>query len=752
MLASNLFSPSFYEGRGVGYTSIFQFRMTEERIVELADIIAQATQCFAWKDHVMKQFRKTRAIPRFFRAFYNLVSPLEDSAMTLENQTWLWNHLDTNIFPIVCEIRKEMRDKKAFFAAKAKDWKKGSDKTYDPVKIEKIVASALRKVTGTRALRNLTTGTKFTPGLVHETADVDSSNPSWSVLSLFFHSAICVVPNIGTDIGSDAAFAFWPAVGPKVNNRHVEINKLTFPETGYIDQLCNAERRTWSGQPVRILPYCITGNKTKQPSVPVEPVIGTSYQGTDSDNNATTASDTFAGKLVAEKLTFEEVNRLYKALTENDLADVCQFPYHKQLADKDKAIMGLGHCMLQLSASGPYRGLATLDDWCKLYVQLWMHSHDGNFQVGAHDQWMHPTTPSDLTHKTMLLFMSFHRVRFCFIEGQKRVTTAKHALMAFQPKDTIVFHGTRDSTDTKVGGDHNFYNQGHDYTVEEKNLENKDRFNCLQTFHAAGKSVSAYIYHFNTNDCGLNASVTTTCQLFSAHLVAEGNAEQVRSWMNIVVMLCADGQIINKLTLHNTRMYADIWYDSKNLKDFIREFRELFMKQVFESDRDARCLEDNCDGFDALIKSLNAEKDDGFVACALFQEPVSKKSKNGTPIKQKAEDPKKYKSHLSDFGFEYKNPVAPKVTHAVSLILLWCGLASKNGLSLVENVAVLQGKRNSAQPFFEGFNFGKYEENYVQKVRFSFEYLITPIADFGNHFPKSAIYVSNLKFGYPFIL
>lgn len=675
--------------------------MTDETIHYLADLIGNATQCMDWKMDVLERYKQTKKIPPFFRDFYNLVSPYDEEA-NLGGCT-LQTYLVDRIVPHVVTMRREMSEKQLALAEEVDAWKQNNDVSDLKVK-DKIIEEEKNdwESTAERDLEGIDT---FDVDLIRLVADCHQSEHSCSVLSLFYHSAICVEQDASK---GQKKYAFWPTVAPAVNNRHVELSKMTnTTNTGYVDQFCENKERIWNGQPIRILPYCISSNTevAKTNRVPVDTVIGTVHVGKVTDEQTTSSENLFAGQLHAEQITYDEVKKLYHALTESHLDQVAIFAQLIRLTEHEKAILGFKMCLKELSRSGPYRGLATIDDWNKLYVQLWMHSHDGRFEIQPGNAWMHPTTINDLAHKTMILFMSYHRVRLCFLEGQKRATAAKYGLIGFMPMNSIKFHGEMAAEDYKVGGSYNTFNQP---SIDGDWLEDL-KYHQKNTFLMGARTLTAKFYHFKTEDKCLNTKVTAICKLYSSHLVSEGNQEQIRSWMNIVIML-ADDTGVEEVLYPEKSSQTDIWFSQGCVKDYVRRFRKYFMWKMWMNERTSTCLKEDCKAVDNLLVSLETDRSQDFVDTVLFQKPETSE-KFSTSQK-----PLKYRVGLNEYSFQYSKAPHPRVTHALCSLFLSCAMASNHGLKFIRNVATLSGERSGDTPYADGFKFPDYENEYVCKV------------------------------------
>jgi hypothetical protein len=689
----------FKNGSGEGYSNIRDIGLTEDSIIEIINIIGNATKCNEWREHAKKMFETKSIIPPYVQVFYNLVSDYEE----MPEDTWLQPYLLNTILPIVTQLRVALQKsiengKKMLAQWKAKNVQTDLTSVLEAVKMSKFKKGKWLHV----AERNLGKEDAFVADDIKKFADCFSHDLSWSVMSLFYHSAIVVVPGSSPD---HPDYAYWPTSAPKVNNRHVEIGLLTEPNAGFINQLCNSDGRTWDHQPVRIIPYCVASELVhNEDSVLMDTVLGTNYYGVDSDVETNTAlGPEFAGKIVAKQISFEEVKKLYKSLTECDITDIVQYDKFTELSDVDRAMFGLSKCFEALMDKKYYNGLKTVNDWCKLYVQLWMHTHNGEFDL--EQRWMHPTTPNDLVHKTYMLFMSNHAIRLSFFEGQKRATSSKYALLGFMPRNVFQFHASKDNvTEYKIGGRLNFYNQSHDCSkVPEKNAG--VGFNSLLTFANAGKTVSSMFYIFKTKHHDMNNDVLHICRQFSAHLVAEGNTEQVRSWMNIVIMLTTESELVTMLKANKDN--KDVWTTSDNLKKTIRIYRELFVGIIWKQEKGSLVIREDCQDNTALLDSLDGTIEKDFVKQCLYKE-ASPKAKPNTNLS--------WRPKLFDYGMDYKLIANARMLHAVSHIFLYVAFGEKNGMDYIKNVAMLQGARTGKKQFLRNMQFPDHEKLYVEKV------------------------------------
>jgi hypothetical protein len=679
----------------------------------MIDVIGNATLCEQWTESVKSSLEIHKVVPPFLRSFYNLVSSFDETT----DSPWIQRYMKDTVENQVVDLRKRFVDISDDLSPKMKN--KYTPRTYDQEEDPKVTkkkkdadAMLIEKTTKTTksylnmmaAKQNLTNKDAINQDYIDMTTDRIACEESWSVLSLFFHSAIC---NVEPTADKAKGFAFWPTAGPLVNNRHVEIGQMVGEDkTGYVEEMCFGENYTWSAQAARIVPYCVTNDKS-QSTVSLHTIIATTTKGAKTSMEGTVTyqdDDSFAGTLRAQQITFDEVCALYQALTGLNLRTTTYFGRNDWMKDGDRAFMGLHHCLSVLNAPEYYNGLETVQDWCKLYVQL---SMDEQSKIDWSEVIMHPTTANDLVHKTRLLLMSKHKVRFSLLEGQKRETSCTYGLLGFYPRDHFIFHGDVEMIDRVIGGERNIFNRDVDHN-DPKIYDGDITAGC--TFWNAGKRVMVYCYHFKTFHDDFNPLVVETCRKFSTFLVHQGNQEQVRSWMHIVTMLTENEKIIEALKYCMETRNA--WTTNATLVDYIFKTRRLIMQQIYVFESHSKCLEADCADSNDMITALKTYKEEKFLNTALLKLDLE-----GNPhVNKKGQQENKNK--IKALGIDFKSPPYPKICHSIIMMFFHVAFGFDEGLILLKNVIQLQGKRSTKYTFRSDFKFAELEQDYMPKVSF----------------------------------
>jgi hypothetical protein len=648
---------------------------------KMIDIIADATLCDQWKIWVMNDMEERKRFPPFIRAFYNLTCQNDD---------------DPSIFNPT--LNAALNEACSYMSSKKhRDLELGRKNN---LTINQMMESGVPKDSSSHKQKWMINEAKkecdkYTEATtIHEivnTTDNFNTDVSWSVLSLFYHPSICKVP----ETTEGETFSFWPTCAPKVNNRSVEYGELYNEEPpGFVQSFVDNSKLSWESQSVKVLPYCVTVN-TEASEVKLGPVIGTTNMSTQqaSDEQASVdESDMFAGDLRATQIMFKDVEKIYQALTGLSLESQEVFARSHEIVDHEKAFLGLKKCLQILMNTTEFNGLKTAQDWCNLYVKLW---HDGVGGVELGDFPFHPGSLTDLVHKTRMLFLSKHSLRFAFLEGQKRSTAATYALTGFVPKVKFDFHGDHDPASCIIGGYNNFFNKPNNYNDEPDLIESDDK--CLRTFENGARTVNVNVYQFKTNEGILDVEVIRCCREYSKLLVQEGNREQIRTWKNIVENLTMENSIKNALSGRNN---TDSWNVSEKINPFVQSFRILFFQLMFKNENTSVCLKEDCREVGPLMKLLEKDsKKTEFSEVCLF----NAKKKLKTKI---------YGSYL-----DFRNVPAPKMVHSLCTIFGCIGIGNEKGIALINNISSLQGKRTSFFGYKKGFTFFKTEPDYVVKVR-----------------------------------
>jgi hypothetical protein len=641
---------------------------------------------------------KNKRFPPFLRAFYNLTCQNDDSEDTVNED--LKKHLRD-----ACDRVRLMKEKESEQRKTLKKQEIGKTLSTHGMN-EDIIKAELEC--------NLQTTTETIHSIV-QTTDNFMINAGWSVLSLFYHPGICEVTVQNKD---QKSFAFWPTCAPKVNNRSVDYGMLYNEQTnGFVQAFVNDSKISWEGQAVRVLPYCVTLDVALS-EVKLGPVIGTTNnlsQQSPEVNDSVDESDCFAGNLRAIQIIFAEVQKLLHVLTDEGEEEHEEVSTSTTILDHEKALIGLRKAILVLTDSEKFNGLKTPKDWCTLYMKLW-HNHKGD--VGFDDFPFHPKSLTDLVHKTRLLFLSKHTIRFAFLEGQKRTTAATYGLTGFIPRDKFSFHGDQDTKLSIIGGDRNFFNNQNKYSDENEMTKSEDT--CLQTFKNGAKTVTVNVYQFNTVKHELNLNVIRCCRALSKVLVQEGNREQVRSWKNIVESLSTKNEIQNALA---GSIHLQAWINYSEINDYVKMYREAFFGQIYEDEQRALHVREDCKEIPVLLEILNGTegKQDFIDHCLYTQKSILKADG------KKALRVKIYGSYV-----DFRNTPAPKMLHYLATIFGCVGIGLGGGLTTISTVSQLQGQRSSIFAYKDGFTFFEPEKNFIVKVSFFYRKSVTV-----NRFPTT---------------
>jgi hypothetical protein len=670
--------------------------------------------------------KQNKHFPPFLRAFYNLTS-MNDEDDTLDN-TYLKDMLKKS-YTHLEGIKKSNENEKLQHESKTQQYINANPnlKFDSDVDCKEIAKHFKKQQRINMATEYINSSTVDLNDFV-KTTDSFVSPVSWSVLSLFSHSAICEIQNESED---EKKFAFWPTCAPKVNNRNVEINIVN---DKLIPDFVDSMNCVWDTQSVRIVPYCVTNDEAKS-KIKLGPLIATTCKSSQMDdedkNKSVEDDDCFAGTLRAEKLQFSEVEKLFCALTGVSLNDEKHILGRcKAMADEDKALIGLSICMNFLEREETYNGLKTPQDWCNLYVRLLRLEPD----LDSDKQFpFEPTTMTDLAHKTRMLFLSNHSVRFSFMEGQKRTVASTHTLVGFVPRDKFIFHGDLHENQCTIGGDQNFFNKINSYDNEMLLQQSEDI--CKATFVNGAKTVAATIIHLKTRSKEFNAETLRICQNFSKSLVQKEKKSQDRTWVHIVEWLLNDNDIENKLCILG---HKNSWHFSDDLKTFYREFRELTFGKIFENESESGCVVAACNDLDNVALFLNQDDQDKFVDSCLFK-----------PTKKGAKE-KKYKTKIYETYVDFKQIPSPSMVHAICTVFVSVAFGSNVGLKLIQNVATLHGKASSARKIEYKFTYFGKEAEYVPVVSYFYCEIGKPLpiskVEIGNDLPICKIIVH----GHPF--
>ena len=676
---------------------------------ELIDLIGNATQCSEWQSFVSKHLKENQTVPPYLRSFHTLVSDYGEITNS-ETSNWIQRYIKEHAVSEVMNFRKSLKTRLEIKKDEISNYiLKQKINVNNPKECEKFSNGLKGRLYLNTASKPLESLEEIRQDNIEEWTDHFTNQQSWSVLSLFFHSAIC---NVNVSSGNSSKFAFWPATSPLLNNRHVELKEIyNSEETGFIQQMCGNNNHSWSNQAARTVPYCVT-TQTKNNDIKLHPILGTTTKGLslhteEGGESKYENGEDFAGELRATELTYGEVNNLHKALTCLELEDGTYAGTILGMKPSDRAFFGLQTCMDLLGRRELFGRLATIQDWCKLYVQLKM---DDTGFLDMDQKIMLPTTAVDLVHKTRLLFQSRHRVRFSFIEGQKRATSTTYGLIGFVPQDKFVFHGDLEKDQYQIGGDKNVCNKDVNHDDVEI-FDKKNPLNSQFTIRNGGKSTPVLYYQFKTRQPIFDELIVSTCKKYSAYLVAEGNKEQIRSWMNVVLNATSEISIREHLLL--TPKTKDIWNKKSDLETFVNSFRVSMMQQFWRVDSQAQCLIEDCKDSTEMILAIRNLQDTEteFVEKALY-----KFDSQGGLIIDKSKKPVN-KSKLTTFGFDMKSPPYPRICHSITLLFLHVGFGSTNGLNLLTNIATLQGKKSTAKEIRKELTFDPYPEDYKEMVR-----------------------------------
>jgi hypothetical protein len=700
VLIHDLFS--FSEIKGLdGYTCVSPLSVDEKHLTMLIEIIHKATFCDDWKTWILKDKDENKRFPPFLRAFYNLTSK-DDEDVTRVN-----TYLETMLQHVAPQHLRSLRETNAKTTsenvARYKEW---SDLISDTDLNNKFSCNAYGKDEKTKMNFNLATefivpGDKNPISLndLSQTADSFTEETSWSVLSLFYHPGICEVPNVRCN---KKRFAFWPTCAPKVNNRAVDYKILiNSEEQCMITEFTENFETSWVTQGARIVPYCVTSESGKS-AVKLGPVIGTTgntSQMHDNNGNQMDDSDCFAGNLFAEKITYKEVEKLYFALVGETFEDSTMFGICKEMNDDDRAMLGLKVCLDYIKSPNTYNSLKTPQDWCNLYLRLWVK---GAAPIEMGEFPFHPTNMNDLVHKTRMLFLSQHAVRFSFLEGQKRSIASTYGLIGFLPQQRFVFHGDLDPKEFTIGDDENFFNKANDYCNLSKVKASED--NCKATFANGGKMITSTVLNLKTNG-PFTMETMKVFQAFSKCLVLESNKEEGRSWVHAVEALTEHIDIMKHLSMFN---HVEDWSQKQKQEAFMRRFRITFFETIFKQEMASKVFLKDCAFMPEVSKALLLKDMDSFVDLCLFKKT---KAKSGKKMKEKDYRGKIYATYL-----DFKHIPTPKMVHSLCMLFVSVAFGSKTGLISLKNVAALKGKRSTANHFRNGFEFFPEEVNYTSAV------------------------------------
>jgi hypothetical protein len=672
--------------------------MNQKDLDKIVDIISKATMCTEWKKWIENDIKTKQRLPPFLRCFYNLTSVFEE--MGVEDHLWMQTYLSKNAYPHVRGTLlpnfKEDQVKSIPDATEGatlnKKWMKDGGHN------GRQCALRIMEVEGWNIANSVLEYTDhFSDSDLNPVTDSFNNSNTWSVLTLFSHPAICVVP---VHEKEETKFAFWPTAAPHVNNRHVEYSELIKPnDEGFVHQFVESDT-LWDAQSVRILPYCVTNDKGKN-EVQLGTIISTTNKnastvGQPEDPTTSNPNNCFAGELYATDIKFDEVVKLYKALTGNDLVKCASYAQVEDIDDTDKAMLGLSECLKILNSSDYFDGLRATTDWCNLYVAIWMNKF-GDFDIS--DKYFHPTTVNDLVHKTRLLLLSCHSIRFANLEGQKRCVSAVHGTMGFYPQDRIVYHGDLNPEDYAIGNNNNFFNI--DVQVDDTILIRNTTKICKNTFKNAGKSVPCRVYHFFTPSKMLTQDVVKCCQRYSKLLVQAGNNEQLRSWINVITMMAEENDIVTALS--NTKQHRLAWKKKEMLDKWFSGYRKKFFQLLFLNERQSKCLLDDCSEAVSIKEYLNqSDAEEKFIRAVLTSSDKKKQ-----PI---------FRTKMYAYSVDSHQPPAPKMALYICHMFVDVAFGSRDGISLIKDITTLQGKRNSNNVFLEGLKFDDFEKDFVPKV------------------------------------
>jgi hypothetical protein len=664
-LSFRFFEPVNEKGvPGKGYTHIRPGIYTEKQLIEIIDVIRNATQCLSWKQWVLEEFKRTHTVPPYLRAFHTIVSASGEDNDS-EVLPFIQRHILDVSIPNVINMRKTMITN----GSQDVGWN-----------MDNTASEKLKHKKEPRRDDIAKCTSQITP------------LASWSVLSLFVHSAICQI----NKLEDKPEYVFWPTASPKVNNRKVQL-ALIKGESGFVEKM-GSQQVNWTVQSAHILPYCVGRKPDGTDPIYLSTMIASTEQATSKQFNVSDETESneglscFTDELVAGQLDFDEAKKLFKALSRHELPESNEF---ENMSNGMCAFVVVNFCLDFLNRA--FNGLEKVDDWCNLYAHLLMNDEN---KMNMEERIMHPTTANDLVHKTRMLLMSKHTIRFSFIEGQKRATSTVHALMGFKPQDSFIFHGNRDRNDAVIGGETNLFNKDVDLWSEDL-FDGTNAHNGQFMFRNAGMKHRPVIYQFLTENHDLNKLVIDTCVAYSTSLVQEGNKEEKRSWQHIVQFLCAHDKVHETLEL--CPVNVNTWPNHELLIQFIMNFRKLILNLLFQNERESKSFLADCSHNDLMeaISDQNAEK---FVDTIIFA-----KSKNNLPSTV-------MKAHLKAYGFDLGAPPPPKLCHATIMVMLYVAFGNLDGLGLIQNVGDLNGKRSTRNKLNVDLVFEDLEPQYIEKV------------------------------------
>jgi hypothetical protein len=212
--------------------------------------------------------------------------------------------------------------------------------------------------------------------------------------------------------------------------------------------------------------------------------------------------------------------------------------------------------------------LTTINDWCKLYSFL-CRKH--GLKVTQNPP-MHPRTFFDLVYKTKLLFQSLHKLRFAFIEGQKRTLATTLFLIGHVPSQNLTCHLNLKPEAYEVQNV-KFLNIDSDI-VKVSGEANK----ILKKFNVEVEP--SYTEVVRGDGEGLSERAMAVYRELSRRMAQQNNSTQTRGWKTIIsAMLGTTGLIRASLPYE---LYPDTLpkEDDHTLKAYHKDYRSFFLRTI----------------------------------------------------------------------------------------------------------------------------------------------------------------------------
>jgi hypothetical protein len=179
-----------------------------------------------------------------------------------------------------------------------------------------------------------------------------------------------------------------------------------------------------------------------------------------------------------------------------------------------------------------YGSLKTWENWLDLYITVWYGPVGESIENSLRDNpEIHPTCFNDLVHKTTIYFQARHKVRFPFLEGQKRVCGTICATMNYKPRTEVKYHEAsceKWTIDKEEG-------YGLDIDLEKETPPNRKITSC-------GKIANMMIMVFrgtkNGNQDILSPTIIDLVRMLSKRLTITGSKGEKRDWNQMLIELC----------------------------------------------------------------------------------------------------------------------------------------------------------------------------------------------------------------------